>query len=120
MSKEKFFAINLARLRELKKWSQDKLAREADVSKHTVFRAESKNKIPRGNNIEKIAKALGVSPSELFRNPNSDQNENQKQQLFFAIVSRLATMNEDELRIIDGFISDAFSDALSRAAGSDA
>lgn len=59
-------------------FTQESLAAEADVGHHTVFRAVSKGVIPRGLNIAKIARALGVSTSDLFANPNAAAIERQQ------------------------------------------
>jgi transcriptional regulator with XRE-family HTH domain len=69
MTKE-YFKENILNLRRAKNWSQEKLAEEAGVSYHTVFRAEA-GVIPRGPNIEKLAKALGVSQATLFDDPST-------------------------------------------------
>ena len=77
----------------------------ADVSAHTIFRAESKGIIPRGQNIQKIAQALGVTESDLFADPNikteskpsSTDNRNQAIVELFAIVP---TLNESQIRDI--------------------
>jgi transcriptional regulator with XRE-family HTH domain len=72
MQDDRFFSINIRRLREAKGLSQAGLADLAKVSEHTIFRAESKNIIPRGSNIKKIADALGVSKSDLFQDPKKN------------------------------------------------
>lgn len=66
MTKESF-AKNILRLRKAKGWSQQKLADKAEVSYHTVFRAEA-GTMPKIENLQKIAGALGVSESELLGN----------------------------------------------------
>lgn len=72
MERSKLFAINIRRLRDLVPLSQRGLAEAAKVSYGVVFRAESKNIVPRGENITKIANALGVDESELFADPNKE------------------------------------------------
>ena len=53
-------------LRNQKGWSQEKLAREADISYHTVIKLEQNiNKNPRIETVIKMADALGVSLDEL-------------------------------------------------------
>lgn len=77
MKRTEFFSINIRRLRDEKDWSQMKLADESNVSIQTIFRAESKNVIPRGKNIEKIAAALGVEAYVLFSDPDVKINNEQ-------------------------------------------
>jgi transcriptional regulator with XRE-family HTH domain len=64
-----FLQINLARLMGEKRLSQRKLAEAAKVSEHTIFRAVSKGVRPRGDNLYKIADALGVTEADLLSPP---------------------------------------------------
>lgn len=66
MKDTQLLSINIRRLREAKQLSQNELAERSSVGLQTIFRAESKGVIPRGANLEKIAKALEVSVSDLF------------------------------------------------------
>jgi transcriptional regulator with XRE-family HTH domain len=72
---------HIVREREKKGWTQQELAERADVSLHTVFRAE------KGNNIQvesfrKIASALGLSLSDLWGDDVSiPGNEDAKRRL---------------------------------------
>jgi len=66
MSSGKFYLNNLKEYRNKKGWSQEKLAREADVSYQAVIKIErGYTKSPRLGTIIKIAKALGVSLDKL-------------------------------------------------------
>ncbi|MBA7483669.1 hypothetical protein ES707_19186 [subsurface metagenome] len=57
---------NLKKLREKKGWTREKLAREADVSYHTIIKIERGTiKNPRLDTLVKLAKALGVSLDKL-------------------------------------------------------
>jgi transcriptional regulator with XRE-family HTH domain len=55
----------LRRLRDERYLSQRELADEADVSPATVFKLEANRSEPHPRTIRKLAKALGVEPSEL-------------------------------------------------------
>lgn len=57
-------AKTIIRLRKQKRWSQQRLADEAEVSYATIFRAEA-GALTRYDNIEKIMKALDVGMEEL-------------------------------------------------------
>jgi transcriptional regulator with XRE-family HTH domain len=57
---------NLKRLRQSKGWSQEKFAFEADVHRTYVSDLERGVRNPSITLIEKLAKALGVSASELL------------------------------------------------------
>ena len=57
---------NLKSFRNIKGWSQEKLAREANISYHTVIKLEqSVIKNPRIETVIKLADALKVSLDEL-------------------------------------------------------
>jgi len=59
---------NLKKLREKKGWSQEKLAREADISYNALIKIErGRIKNPKLETLIKLAKALGVSIDELIR-----------------------------------------------------
>ena len=67
MSKQEYpLAINLKRLREKKKLSQDRLAKLADIANNTIIKIEQGENInPTLATLKKIAKALGVGLDEL-------------------------------------------------------
>jgi len=61
-------AINLKKLRETKKLSQEKLARLADVANNTIVKIEAgKNKNPTLETLTKIVKVLNVSVDDLIK-----------------------------------------------------
>ena len=55
----------LKTLREEKYLSQRELAKAADVSPTTIFKLEANQAEPQPRTIRKLAKALGVDPSQL-------------------------------------------------------
>ena len=67
MSKQEYpLAINLKKLREKKKLSQDRLAKLADIANNTIIKIEQgENTNPTLATLKKIAKALGVGLDEL-------------------------------------------------------
>jgi len=71
----RIFSTNIQRLRDKMGWSQMRLAEEAGIGHQTIFRAESKNVLPHGEKIEKIAAALGVEIYVLFSDPDSVSNK---------------------------------------------
>jgi len=59
---------NLKKLRQKKGWSQEKLAKEADISYNTLIKIErGRIKNPKLETLIKLAKALGVSIDELVK-----------------------------------------------------
>lgn len=66
MSSENFYLKNLKKLRKKKSWTQEKLAREAGISFHTLIKIENgRTKNPKIKTLIKLAKALGVSLDKL-------------------------------------------------------
>jgi len=56
---------NLKKLRKEKGWSQERLAKEANISYHTLIKLEQGNiKNPKIETVIKLADALGVSLDE--------------------------------------------------------
>lgn len=59
---------NLKKLRDKKGFSQDRLAKLADVANNTVIKIEQgENKNPTLETLKKLANALGVSPDDLIK-----------------------------------------------------
>jgi len=59
---------NIKKLRNKKGWSQERLAREADISYQTLIKIEQDRiKNPKLKTLVKLAKALGVSLDELIK-----------------------------------------------------
>jgi len=54
--------------------TQEELAEKANVSTHYIAMIETRKKYPKPDMLERIAKALGIEPYELF-NVESDPNE---------------------------------------------
>ena len=61
------FAKNLKKTRELKKWSQNKLATRAKISVSYVSMLERGNRSAPLNTVEQVAKALKVEPLALLK-----------------------------------------------------
>jgi transcriptional regulator with XRE-family HTH domain len=59
---------NIRKLRQKKGMSQDRLSKEADLALNTVVKIEiGENPNPTVETLEKIAKALGISVADLFK-----------------------------------------------------
>lgn len=62
---------NIRKLRQKKGMSQDRLSKEADLALNTIVKIETgENPNPTVETLEKIAKALGVSVADLFKDQN--------------------------------------------------
>jgi transcriptional regulator with XRE-family HTH domain len=59
-------AANLKRHRQDRGWSQAKLAEKTGTSTHYIGMLETMFKFPSSEMIHKLAKALGIDPTELF------------------------------------------------------
>ena len=59
---------NIKKLRNKKGWSQERLAREADISYQTLIKIEQNRiKNPKLQTLVKLANALGVSLDDLVK-----------------------------------------------------
>ena len=67
MDVNKQLGMRIKYLRTLKKWSQEDLALEAEVNKNYLSDLERGERNPTVKVLEKIAKALGISISDLFK-----------------------------------------------------
>jgi len=66
MSSKESYLKNLRNLRNKKGWTREQLAREADISYHTIIKIERGGiKNPKLETLIKLAKALGVSIDKL-------------------------------------------------------
>lgn len=62
------YVKNLAKLRKEKGFTQEGLARKADISYHTIVKLESGGiKNPKVGTILKLAGALGITTDKLLR-----------------------------------------------------
>lgn len=67
MSNNQNLANNIKKLREAKGFSQEKLARLADLANNTLIKMESgENQNPTLVTLKKVAKAFGVSVDDLI------------------------------------------------------
>jgi transcriptional regulator with XRE-family HTH domain len=63
------FGTRIKELRDAKRWSQEQLARETDVSQVTIWNLENGRTQPRLDTLRKLAGALGVDVGELLKAP---------------------------------------------------
>ena len=67
MDINKQLGMRIKYLRGLKKWSQEDLALEAGINKNYLSDLERGTRNPTVKALEKIANALGITLSELFK-----------------------------------------------------
>jgi transcriptional regulator with XRE-family HTH domain len=113
MDTSKVLSKNIHRLRSSRGWSMVKLADFSGVSYQTVFRAESKGIMPRGDSLAKIAKALNTTIAGLYEDPKSSVVDNQaaapkvdvfdRAKIIGDIVLLASTMNQEQLTIFASF-----------------
>ena len=73
MSARELLALNMIHLRTQRGWSQEALALEAGVDRTFVAHVERHKRNISVDNIERIALALNVRISELFKTPPSNR-----------------------------------------------
>ncbi|MEM6433507.1 MAG: helix-turn-helix transcriptional regulator [Cyanobacteria bacterium P01_D01_bin.115] len=69
------FGRAVRRRRREMDWSQEELAERADLHRNYISDIERGDRNPSLENVHKLAKALGISVSELFRNYRIDDAE---------------------------------------------
>jgi len=62
-----FLAENIRRLRKLKKWSQEKLALEANTTNHCIIGLEAGTRNATIDTLSRIAHALGVNIHDITK-----------------------------------------------------
>ncbi|MDR0908865.1 MAG: helix-turn-helix domain-containing protein [Spirochaetaceae bacterium] len=75
------FSINLKKFRLARRWSQAELAIKTDVSTHYIGFLENATRFPSFDMIQRLASALDIDPTELFRkeiNPEESMKNAQK------------------------------------------
>ena len=85
--------------------TQEALAESANISTDMVSKIEGGNTGARFRVISQLADALSVDPAELFT-PNLPSGQLQKAPLT-AIISRIGSLNDSELRWLNGVIDAA-------------
>ena len=69
------FAENLKRLRKAREWSQDQMAKRADIPLRTYQNWEMGHREPRLGALVRLAKTLGVSADELLKGVGEETAE---------------------------------------------
>ena len=92
------FGDNIKRLRESKGLSQDELAKKAGcTSRSTISCIESGKRDCTQKQVLALAKALGVSPGELFEDNENSAQLDKRQALIQKIERLLGQLNENNL-----------------------
>lgn len=95
---QEIFCNNIKHFRALKGLSQLDLAESAGIRQTTLSRIENGKVEPGLGSVEKIAKGLDISLSELFSDPNSD-NVSLKEKL-----ERIESLGEYDQKIIEAIL----------------
>lgn len=95
---QEIFCNNIKHFRALKSLSQLDLAERAGIGQTTLSRLENGKVEPGLGSVEKIAKGLDISPSELFSDPDSD-NVSLKEKL-----ERIESLGEYDQKIIEAIL----------------
>lgn len=62
---------NLRKYRELRGWSQQKLAEESDIGLSFIAAIETRKKFPSSTTLDSLAKAFNIQVHELFYEPDT-------------------------------------------------
>lgn len=91
-------AENIKRLRKERGWSQVRLAMEAHVSQQAISFIERERNEPSTEMIRALAKALGVSSSEIIDGPASESRTASRKEIqLLEIFHQLNTAGQDFL-----------------------
>ena len=102
MAGNKDFGKHLKRLREAKGFSQEKLAELVGLEYQTISRIETGFYFTSFDNLQKIAKALGLTIKDLFDFP---EDELSKTQLLKLISKDIKNFDTRDLRNIHKMIN---------------
>ena len=93
-------ADNIKRLRQQRGWSQVRLAMEAHVSQQAISFIERERNEPSAEMIRALAKAFGVSSSEIIDNvSDNSQNTSKKEIQLLEIFHQLNAAGQDFLLV---------------------
>jgi len=98
---------HIKRIRLAKGLSQKEVTMTAKIDKSQYSRIENGKTDPSVSTVDKIAKALGVSLSELFANTNEMEDIHSVDKSIMEKVSLIENLNEEEKTSLY-FILDAF------------
>lgn len=74
----KSFAMNLKRLRALRKLSQPELGERVGVTKQAISGLESGTRWPSHQTVIKLAESLKCEETDLFKDPEEDKRTNER------------------------------------------
>lgn len=113
MSLEEIVIENIKKIRKEKHITQERLAEYCNTSVSYIGLMETYKNIPKLSTIERIAEALNVPVLELFKSPDSEDNEKKsndklidkkkqklRKQVKKDILERLSPVLEEVLQII--------------------
>lgn len=103
MGLQRIFGLNVRNYRRARHWTLEHLASEVGVSRETIGKIERGISAPLFDTVERIAAALGVSPSTLFSAEAFPAGN--RGQLLLDIYGILASMNEKQLSSVRGMLS---------------
>lgn len=101
------FAINLKRFRETRGYTQEELAHRVGVTMPALQNWEYQKKWPKAESIDRLAKVLGVSISDLFEEPREATRS------VWKAADSGGNVRSKVLREIDGLESGQLSSVLS-------
>jgi transcriptional regulator with XRE-family HTH domain len=96
-------AANLREYRRRLGLTQEQFAEKADVSTHYVAMIETCNKYPKPEMVERLAKALGVEPPQLFSatTPSNEPLERLIQQSITDIKQEITDLKQVVIQAIE-------------------
>lgn len=96
---------NLRKFRELRGWSQQKLAEESNIGLSFIAAIETRKKFPSSTTLDSLAKAFGIEIHELFYNPDLRDKE-------FTSLKQLSLLRQTLTKKILQDIEDSFDEHI--------
>lgn len=93
-------ADRLAHHRKLLGWTQHDLAAESGIKVQALRNYEQQRRWPDPEEIERLARALGVQPSDLLVGEKPSSSNEDSFSVLRSILATLTTLNERELRAL--------------------
>ncbi|MDR1167821.1 MAG: helix-turn-helix domain-containing protein [Heliobacteriaceae bacterium] len=100
MNIKKILGVKVKTLRKNKGLTQEYFSELVDINPRQIVRIENGESFPTAENLEKIAKALGVAVEELFHNELYVPQNVMKEK----IIQKLDSLIDEQLRVFYYFV----------------
>jgi len=100
-------AFNIKKYRKILGLTQPQLAEKADVSTHYIAMIETCNKYPKPEMLERLAKALGIEPNQLFA--SADTYDEALERLHQTIITDMQQAINDMKQVVKDTVKETLT-----------